>query len=149
MWTGLAVGKNAVNIPVWDGWERGKLLKHSVDGTLDRLPALQWDPRTAICVVMAAEGYPGSYEKGRPIRGLDDAAAIEDVKVFHAGTRRSESGLVTNGGRVLGVTALGASVAQAKLQAYRAVKCIRWDGAWCRKDIGDQAMNANVQLADS
>ncbi len=121
-----------------------ELLMASVDGTLDRLPALDWDPRSAICVVMAAEGYPGSYEKGQPIRGLAEAAAVEDVKVFHAGTRRKGDAVVTNGGRVLGVTALGESLANAKLQAYRAIKCIRWDGAWCRKDIGDKAMSANV-----
>ena len=91
---------------------------------------------------MASEGYPGSYEKGKVIRGLDDAAAIEDVKVFHAGTRREGDDTVTNGGRVLGITAVGDSVATAKLQAYRAVKCIRWDGAWCRKDIADKAITA-------
>ena len=91
---------------------------------------------------MASEGYPSKYEKGHVIRGLDEAAAIENSKVFHAGTRSDESGIVTNGGRVLGVTALGDSVANAKLQAYKAVKCIRWEGAWCRKDIGDKAMQS-------
>ena len=90
---------------------------------------------------MASEGYPGSYEKGKVIRGLDEAAKIEDVVVFHAGTTTNDAGeVVTNGGRVLGVTALGDTVAAAKLQAYKAVKCIRWDGAWCRKDISDKAM---------
>lgn len=121
-----------------------ELLMATVDGTLADFPDLQWDPRTAVCVVMASEGYPGSYEKGKLIRGLDDASEIADTKVFHAGTRRDESGIVTAGGRVLGVTALGESVANAKLQAYKAVKCIRWDGAWCRKDIGDKAMNAQT-----
>jgi phosphoribosylamine--glycine ligase len=90
---------------------------------------------------MASDGYPGKYEKGKVIRGLEDAAAIEDVKVFHAGTRLDENqNVLTNGGRVLGVTALGSSVATAKLQAYKAIKCIRWDGAWCRKDISDKAI---------
>jgi len=116
------------------------LLDAAVDRRLDQLEPLQWDPRPAVCVVMAAEGYPGSYEKGRLIRGLDDAARLPDVKVFHAGTRQTDEGIVADGGRVLGVTALGDSIARAKLQAYTAVKCIRWRGAWCRKDISDKAM---------
>jgi len=83
---------------------------------------------------------PGDYEKGRPIRGLEDAAQLPDVKVFHAGTARLGEQTVTAGGRVLGVTALGDSIATAKRQAYTAVKCIRWSGAWCRKDISDKAL---------
>jgi phosphoribosylamine--glycine ligase len=116
------------------------LLEATVDGRLDELPPLEWDPRPAVCVVMASEGYPGSYAKGRVIRGLDHAATVPDVKVFHAGTTIRDGQVVTNGGRVLGVTGLGASIAAAKLQAYTAVKCIRWDGAWCRKDISDKAL---------
>ena len=77
--------------------------------------------------------------KGRPIRGLEQAAAVPDVKVFHAGAKLQDGQVLTNGGRVLGVTGLGASIAAAKLQAYTAVKCIRWQGAWCRKDISDKA----------
>jgi len=92
-------------------------------------------------VVMASEGYPGDYEKGRVIRGLEEAAAVPDVKVFHAGTAQREGEVVTSGGRVLGVTAVADTVAGAKLQAYRAVKCIRWQGAWCRKDISDKAIH--------
>ena len=116
------------------------LLVAAAEGKLHRLPPLEWDPRPAVCVVMASEGYPGEYEKGRPIRGLAEAAAVPDAKVFHAGTRRLEDGsVVTDGGRVLGVTALGDDVAAAKLRAYQAVKPIRWDGAWCRKDISDKA----------
>jgi phosphoribosylamine--glycine ligase len=116
------------------------LLEATVDGRLDEIPAPEWDPRPAVCVVMASEGYPGSYERGRPIRGLDQAAAIPDVKVFHSGTAVRDGQVVTNGGRVLSVTGLGASIAAAKLQAYTAVKCIRWEGAWCRKDISDKAL---------
>lgn len=116
------------------------LLEASVDGTLSELPPLKWDPRPAVCVVMASEGYPGPYTRSHPIRGLDEAAQIPDVKVFHAGTRMQEGQVVTNGGRVLGVTGLGDSTAAAKLQAYTAVKQIRWDGAWCRKDIADKAI---------
>ena len=115
------------------------LLEATVDGRLDEIESLEWDPRPAICVVMASEGYPGHYERGQSIRGLDAAAELPDVKVFHAGTASVDGQVVTNGGRVLGVTALGKSIAAAKLQAYTAVKQIRWDGAWCRKDISNQA----------
>jgi phosphoribosylamine--glycine ligase len=116
------------------------VLEATVDGRLDEIAPLQWDERPAVCVVMASEGYPGDYQKGRPIRGLEQAAAVHDVKVFHAGTTVRDGQVVTNGGRVLGVTGLGASIAAAKLQAYTAVKCIRWEGAWCRKDISDKAL---------
>ncbi|MCU0962435.1 MAG: phosphoribosylamine--glycine ligase [Pirellulaceae bacterium] len=116
------------------------LLEATVDRRLDELPPLEWDPRPAVCVVMAADGYPGKYEIGKPIRGLAEAAALPDVKVFHAGTRLVDGQAQTNGGRVLGVTALGNSISAAKLQAYTAVKCIRWPGAWCRKDISDKAL---------
>lgn len=109
------------------------------DGTLDKLPPLEWDPRPAVCVVMAAAGYPGEYEKGAAIRGLDEAARLSNVKVFHAGTELRGGQPVTSGGRVLGVTALGDNIGDAKLRAYQAVKCIRWDGAWCRHDISDKA----------
>jgi len=115
------------------------VIEATIDGRLDELGPLQWDPRPSVCVVMASEGYPGDYEKGRQIRGLDEAAAIPDVKVFHSGTALVDNKVVTNGGRVLAVTALGNTLAAAKLQAYTAVKCIRWPGAWCRKDISDKA----------
>jgi phosphoribosylamine---glycine ligase len=116
-----------------------KLLIAAADGKLDRLPPLEWDPRPALCVVMASQGYPGDYEKGLPIRGLADAAQIADVKVFHAGTTRMGDQVVTDGGRVLGVTAIGNDLSVAKRNAYAAVKKIRWEGAWCRKDISDKA----------
>jgi phosphoribosylamine--glycine ligase len=116
------------------------LIDATIDGKLEELGALKWDPRPAVCVVMASEGYPGSYEKGRAIRGLNEAAAIPDVKVFHAGTEIVDGQVVNTGGRVLGVTALGSTLSAAKLQAYTAVKCIRWPGAWCRKDISDKAL---------
>jgi phosphoribosylamine--glycine ligase len=117
------------------------VIEATVDRRLSEIGELQWDDRPSVCVVMASEGYPDAYEKGKVIRGLDDAAKLEDVKVFHAGTTHNEAGeVVTNGGRVLGVTALGSSVSNAKLRAYEAVKCIRWDGAWCRKDISDKAI---------
>ena len=117
------------------------VLEAVVDERLDEIAPLEWDPRPAVCVVMASEGYPGPYEQGHVIRGLDEAAQLPDVKVFHAGTASSDGQIVTNGGRVLGVTALGSSIAAAKLQAYTAVKRIRWTGAWCRKDIADKALS--------
>jgi len=117
------------------------VLEAAVDRRLAEIGPLEWDPRPSVCVVMASQGYPGTYKKGCPIRGLDEAAKLPDVKVFHAGTKLVDGQTVTSGGRVLGVTALGDSIAKAKLQAYTAVKCIRWDGAWCRKDISDKALN--------
>jgi phosphoribosylamine--glycine ligase len=116
------------------------VLDATIDGRLDELPPLEWDSRPGVCVVMASEGYPGNYEKGKVISGLDEAATLPDVKVFHAGTQLAGGQVVTSGGRVLAVTALGNNIATAKLQAYTAVKCIRWPGAWCRKDISDKAL---------
>lgn len=116
------------------------VLEATVDGRLDEIEPLVWDERPAVCVVMASAGYPGEYARGKPIRGLAEAAQLPDVKVFHAGTMEKEGQVYTSGGRVLGVTALGSSISAAKLQAYTAVKCIRWDGAWCRKDISDKAL---------
>jgi phosphoribosylamine--glycine ligase len=116
------------------------VIEATVDGRLDQLEPLVWDPRPAVCVVMASEGYPGKFQRGQPIRGLEEAAKLPDVKVFHAGTASMDGRIVANGGRVLGVTALGTTLAAAKRQAYTAVKCIRWEGAWCRKDIADKAI---------
>lgn len=116
------------------------VIEATIDGKLDELQPLKWDERPSVCVVMASEGYPGDYKKGLPIRGLEEAAAVPDVKVFHSGTQLVDGQVVTAGGRVLAVTALGDSIAAAKLQAYTAVKCIRWPGAWCRKDIADKAI---------
>ena len=120
------------------------LLEAAVDERLDEIEPLEWDERPAVCVVMASAGYPGSYEQGQVIRGLEEAAKLPDVKVFHAGTATSDGQTITAGGRVLGVTALGATISAAKLQAYTAVKQIRWDGAWCRKDISDKALRARL-----
>ncbi|HCK52916.1 MAG TPA: phosphoribosylamine--glycine ligase [Planctomycetaceae bacterium] len=117
----------------------GLVLKAAAEGRLDEFGPLEWDDRPAVCVVMASDGYPGSYETGRPIRGIDEANSIEGVQVFHAGTTEQDNQLLSDGGRVLGVTALGDQLADAKRQAYEAVRCIRWEGAWCRKDISDKA----------
>jgi len=121
-----------------------ELLVAAADGRLDQIGPLEWDLRPAVCVVMASQGYPGDYAKGLPIRGLTDADRLPDVKVFHAGTAMKNGDVVTAGGRVLGVTALGESIAKAKFNAYRAVKCIRWPGAWCRKDISDKALRQSL-----
>lgn len=110
------------------------------DGRLDEI-SLEWDQRPAVCVVLASGGYPDAYEKGIVINGLDDAAKIEDVMVFHAGTAEKDGNVVTAGGRVLGVTALGDTVADAKAKAYQAVDVISFEGAYCRRDIADKAIN--------
>lgn len=120
------------------------ILEAAVMGKLDQIEPLKWNPDPSICVVMASEGYPGDYETGRVISGLDRASAVEGVKVFHAGTTLRGEDVVTDGGRVLGVTATGNSISNAKLRAYQAVKEIRWSGAWCRKDISDKALARNV-----
>lgn len=116
------------------------IIEGVVDQTLDQIDTPVWDPRPAICVVMASQGYPDAYETGRPITGIDAADQLEDVKVFHAGTRMDGENIVNAGGRVLGVTAIGDSISLAKLNAYTAVQKIRWSGAWCRKDISDKAL---------
>ena len=116
-----------------------EVLLAASDGKLDQIAPLEWASDSAVCVVMASEGYPGSCDKGHAIRGLDKAGELESTKVFHAGTETLGGDVVTNGGRVLGVTALGPDISAAKLRAYQAVKFIRWDGAWCRKDISDKA----------
>ncbi len=116
-------------------------LEAVVDDRLEELPAgLEWDPRPAVCVVMAAKGYPGKYERGLPILGLAEAARLADVKVFHAGTRRDGDRVLTDGGRVLGVTALGDTLADAKRRAYEAVAVIQFRDAFYRKDIADKAL---------
>ena len=117
------------------------LLEHAIDGTLDRVEA-QWDRRTALGVVVAAPGYPESPRTGAAIRGLDtiDATSHPDVHVFHAGTSVSGNGVVTSGGRVLCVTALGDSVKQAQRSAYAAIGAISFDGMQYRRDIGHRAV---------
>ncbi len=111
------------------------------DGCLDKI-TLEWDPRPAVCVVMSSGGYPGDYAKGKVIKGIADADTLDDVKVFHAGTRFSGDQVITNGGRVLGVTGMGDTVAQARQRAYEAVDRIQFDGAYWRKDIADKAIKA-------
>jgi phosphoribosylamine---glycine ligase len=115
-----------------------ELLDASVGGTLDKIE-LKWKPEASVCVVMASGGYPGNYEKGKLIRGLDDALKLPGVKVFHAGTAKSGNEIVTNGGRVLGVTALGKDLKTAQIAAYAAVEKIHFDSAQFRRDIAAKA----------
>ncbi len=115
-----------------------KVMEGSIQGTLSQM-TIDWYDKAAVCVVMAAGGYPGSYEKGKPISGLEQAGSLEDVVVFHAGTGRSGTQVVSSGGRVLGVTALGDTIAAAIERAYKGVVKIHWDGVQYRKDIGARA----------
>jgi len=106
-----------------------------------KLTPLQWRDEVALTVVMASKGYPGAYEKGHVISGLEEAAKVPGVTVFHAGTERRGETIVAVGGRVLNVTALGKTVAEAQTRAYQAVDLIHWNGAFCRRDIGWRALN--------
>ena len=108
-------------------------------GGLDKVK-ISFRSDASVCVVMAAKGYPGNYEKGTLIRGVDKANAMEDVKVFHAGTELRNGQLLATGGRVLGVTAIGATIAQAQEKAYQAVDVIDWPEGFCRRDIGWRAI---------
>jgi phosphoribosylamine--glycine ligase len=114
------------------------------DGVLESFD-LRWYAETAVSVVLAARGYPGAYDKGEAIGGLDAAAAMDDVLLFHAGTRADADGTVRSaGGRVLSVTALGNSVEEARERAYTAVDRIDWPGGFCRRDIGWRAIGREI-----
>ena len=116
-----------------------KVIESALDGNLD-LISIDWDPRPSVCVVLASKGYPGSYEKGKVIYGLDEVEKMKDVVVFHAGTAKQGEKFVTAGGRVLGVTALGDSIEAAIERAYEAVSKISWEGMHYRTDIGAKAL---------
>ncbi|HEX8680363.1 MAG TPA: phosphoribosylamine--glycine ligase [Chthoniobacterales bacterium] len=119
------------------------LLEGTVDGTLEKTQ-VDWDPRPAVTVVMASGGYPGKYETGKVIGGLEACAEMADVQVFHAGTRCENGAILTAGGRVLAVTALGESVAQARARAYEAVARISFEGAHFRRDIAVPRGGVNI-----
>ena len=118
-----------------------EVLEAVVDGRLSEIE-LDWDPRTAVCVILASGGYPGEYRKGYPITGLDVVAQLEDVLVFHSGTGLKDGQVVTNGGRVLGVTALADDAAGAIRRAYAAVARIDFTDKYYREDIASRALEA-------
>lgn len=115
------------------------ILEAIADDRLDEVD-IKWEDCVSICLVLASEGYPGSYEKGLPISGLEEAGASEGVVVFHAGTKMVDGRVTTNGGRVLGVTAIGAGIHQARQRAYDAAELIAWPGKYMRTDIGLKAL---------
>lgn len=115
-----------------------EIFQKALDGRLNEVE-LSWETNAACCVVMASQGYPGTYEKGMPVQGLKEAAELPNTLVFHAGTRPQNGQVVTSGGRVLGVTALGKNVAEASQKAYTAAEKISWKGSFYRKDIGRAA----------
>ena len=114
------------------------------DGALDQFD-LRWNNRTALCVVMAARGYPGDYERGSAIGGLERLDDLEDTIAFHAGTRREGEAILADGGRVLGITALGDDVRSAQSAAYAAIEQIQWPEGFCRRDIGWRAIEREKQ----
>ncbi|MFH1757919.1 MAG: phosphoribosylamine--glycine ligase [Pseudomonadota bacterium] len=115
------------------------VLEATIDGNLSNLK-VEWEEGATVCVVMASQGYPGSYEKGKVISGLEKVARIPQAFVFHAGTTLKEGRIITNGGRVLGVTAIGNAIGEAMGLAYKAVEKISWSGVYYRKDIGQKAL---------
>jgi len=116
------------------------ILRATIEGNLDEVE-IEWDVRPALCVVMASGGYPGPYEKGFPIKGLEEVMGMDDVVVFHSGTALVDGQVVTAGGRVLGVTARGDTIAEARERAYEAVRRISFEGAHYRTDIGRKALD--------
>ncbi|HET6203655.1 MAG TPA: phosphoribosylamine--glycine ligase [Planctomycetota bacterium] len=118
------------------------LFARTAEGTLEEGEGLRWDPRSAVCVVAASEGYPGTVAAGKRIEGLDRVEEGDDLRVFHAGTARGEGNCVTAGGRVLGVAALGRNCAEAAARAYEALGRLHFEGMQFRRDIGARAIDA-------
>jgi phosphoribosylamine--glycine ligase len=119
------------------------LLEATIDGKIEQC-AIEWDTRAAVTIVLASGGYPGKYETGKSISGLDEAARLEEVQIFHAGTKRDGSDVKTAGGRVLAVTALGSTLDTARARAYEAVLHIHFKDCHYRRDIALNAVVANV-----
>jgi phosphoribosylamine--glycine ligase len=115
------------------------LLQATIDGKIDNC-TIEWDERASVTVVMASGGYPDKYETGKPISGLAEAAELEGVHIFHAGTKRANGGVVTAGGRVLAVTALASSIGEARERAYEAISRIHFEGCHYRRDIALSAI---------
>ena len=110
-----------------------------IDGELEKLSAISWKDKTSVCVVLAAKGYPESYQKNDEISGIEEI--FDDAYIFHAGTKKHEEKILTNGGRVLGVTALGDTLELAVNNAYQIVEKITWANKYCRTDIGKKGLN--------
>jgi phosphoribosylamine--glycine ligase len=119
------------------------LLEATIDGKIEGC-AIEWDTRAAVTVVLASGGYPGKYETGKSISGLAQAAKVEDVQIFHAGTKRNDNEVKTAGGRVLAVTALGSTLEAARTRAYEAVSLIHFENCHYRRDIAVNAVTANI-----
>jgi len=119
------------------------LLEATIDGTIDKC-AIEWETRAAVTVVLASAGYPGKYDTGKSISGLDDATKLEDVRIFHAGTKRDAGEIKTAGGRVLAVTALGSTFEAARARAYEAISRIHFENCHYRRDIALSAVPANI-----
>jgi phosphoribosylamine--glycine ligase len=120
------------------------LLEATIDGKVDTC-TIEWDSRPTVTVVLASAGYPGKYEIGKVISGLGEAARLDAVQVFHAGTKRANNEIVTAGGRVLAVTALGATIEDARARAYEAISRIDFGNCHYRRDIALNAVTANVE----
>lgn len=116
------------------------LLEATIDGKIDKCE-IKWDKRTSVTVVLASAGYPGKYEAGKTISGLEQAAKLDGVQIFHAGTKIANGEVVTSGGRVLAVTALASDIAAARARAYEAAECIQFEGCHYRRDIALSAAN--------
>jgi len=115
------------------------IIEHILEGRLDKIK-IEWDKKAAVCVVLASKGYPGEYEKGKEISGLDETKALKDAVVFHAGTTLKDGKVVTSGGRVLGVTAMADTIGSAIIRAYSVVHMVKFDGMHYRSDIGKKAL---------
>jgi phosphoribosylamine---glycine ligase len=122
------------------------IFEAAIDGRLDRVE-MKIDPRPTVCVVMSSGGYPGPYDNGKVIKGLTKASECQGVVVFHAGTVRTRGRIVTNGGRVLGITAVGNTLKEAIARAYSAVDEISWTDCYCRRDIGEKALRRSSTAA--
>ena len=120
------------------------LLEATIDGNIDTC-TIEWDPRPAVAVVLASVGYPNKYETGKTISGLDAAARLDDVQIFHAGTKPVNDEVVTAGGRVLAVTALGSTIEVARARAYEAVSRIQFENCHYRRDIALSAITDNIE----
>ena len=116
-----------------------EIMLAAAGGNLSKIGSLKWDNRACVCVVCSSKGYPGEYEKGKVITGLDEAAKMKDVLVYHAGTKKDGNNILTSGGRVLGVTGLGNTIKEAIANTYQAVGIINFEGMHYRKDIGRKA----------